>query len=223
MTCFIPTLVLCHKNRGKSSHNSGICLKRVEKVPLWQDRTTVLCCCVWNVQKNRQTFLQIGAQVLVKSSLCHRGKRTTFPLTLLDGTSPPSLAYECCNWTLRGLQRERERCDVVLKLLTNHIFLTSVEVHIPALAFPNCATPIATACKIHTVLFWTRQVKKTIESGMGVSVDLIFPKSLEFYLSLQQKCVSACAVYVKVMDGGSVFQDYVLWKLKVSGVRLGST
>lgn len=46
MTCFIPTLVLCRKTRGKSSHNSSICLKRLEKVPLWQDHVSVVCCCV---------------------------------------------------------------------------------------------------------------------------------------------------------------------------------
>lgn len=46
MTCFTPTLVLCRKTRGKSSHKSSICLKRMEKVLLWQDRASVVCCCV---------------------------------------------------------------------------------------------------------------------------------------------------------------------------------
>lgn len=46
MTCFIPTPVLCRKTRGKSSHNSSICLKRVEKVLQWRDHVSVLCCCV---------------------------------------------------------------------------------------------------------------------------------------------------------------------------------
>lgn len=52
MTCFIPTLALCRKTRGKSSHYSSICLKRMEKVLQWQDRASVVCCCVrWECRK----------------------------------------------------------------------------------------------------------------------------------------------------------------------------
>lgn len=75
MTCFIPTLVLCRKTRGKSSHNSSICLKRMEKVLLEQDHVRVVCCCVrweWKCAEKQATLSlhkpQIGAQVLVKYS-----------------------------------------------------------------------------------------------------------------------------------------------------------
>lgn len=46
----------------------------------------------------------------------------------------------------------------------------------------------------------------------GAPLDLAFPKSLEFYQALreEEKSVSACAAYVRLMDGVSVFQDYVL-------------
>lgn len=84
MTCFIPTLVLCRKTRGKSSHNSSICLKRLEKVPpvARPCECCVLLCLIGGEMRRKRDYLslhrpQIGAQVLVKYSLCHRGKKTT--------------------------------------------------------------------------------------------------------------------------------------------------
>lgn len=141
VTCFIPTVVPCHKKaKGKPSHSSSIRLKPVEKVLLRPD-------CVWvfgaegsvNAQASRQLRfyidLRLVPRVLVKQLLIP--PRTTFsPLTFLDWNKFLVAGVSCLNWTLRGLRgRERESCDVVLKLPTNHTFLTSEEVRAAASAF----------------------------------------------------------------------------------------
>lgn len=52
------------------------------------------------------------------------------------------LLLECCNWALRGLQKE----------LTNQIFLTSATVQKVALVFFNPTTSISAVLETHTAL-----------------------------------------------------------------------
>lgn len=136
MTCFIPTLVLCRKKwRGKSSHNSSICLKRLEnkkKSPTVARPCECFCAAVSDregkcAEKKDNLSLhwaQIGAQVLVKYSLCLQRKENHVTLSVF--WMETASCHHCLNTVIGRWGARRERCDVVLPLLTNHTFLTSV-------------------------------------------------------------------------------------------------
>lgn len=119
MTCFIPTLVLCRKKwRGKSSHNSSICLKRLEnkkKSPTVARPCECFCAAVSD-REGKCAGKKILFVFTLSSDWCPGSGKILLVLTeerkprnpfcLLDGNSLLSPLFEYCNWTLRGSQRE---------------------------------------------------------------------------------------------------------------------